>query len=109
MNTKIITALLAGLATLAGAAQVATPRPGTERVRSQHQQQRIGQGIQSGQLTGREAGHLENREASIHHEKQSMRAADGGHLTRSDRRTLNRRQNRTSAAIARDKHNARVR
>jgi hypothetical protein len=83
--------------------QVATPPPGTEAARSQNQQQRIGQGIQSGQLTGREAGNLENREASIHNEKQNMRAADNGHLTRSDRRTLNRRQNRSSAAIARDK------
>jgi hypothetical protein len=75
----------------------------------QNQEQRISQGVQSGQLTGREANHLENREASIQNETQNMRAANGGHLTRSDRRTLNRQQNRTSAAIARDKHNARVR
>jgi hypothetical protein len=109
MNAKLITAFFGGLLTVASSAQVATPPPGTEGARSQNQQQRIGQGIQSGQLTGREAGNLENREASIHNEKQNMRAADDGHLTRSDRRTLNRRQNRTSAAIARDKHNARVR
>lgn len=109
MSTKIITAFVVGFVTLAGSAQVAAPPPGTEGARSQNQQQRIGQGIQSGQLTASEAGHLENREASIHNEKQNMRAADGGHLTKSDRRKLNRRQNRTSAAIAKDKHNAQVR
>jgi len=109
MSAKIITALFVGLLSVAGSAQVATPRPGTEGARSQNQEQRISQGVQSGQLTGREANHLENREASIQNEKQNMQAANGGHLTMSDRRTLNRQQNRTSAAIARDKHNARVR
>ncbi len=109
----------AKLAALLGAALISTtistttfaqtPAPGTAYTRSQNQQQRIAQGVGSGQLTGRETNHLEHREASIHSEKQSMRAADDGHLTSRDRRVLNRRQNRTSAAIARDKHNASVR
>jgi hypothetical protein len=36
-----------------------------------------------------------------------MRARDNGHLTRRDRRILSRQQNRESARIYRDKHNAR--
>src|SRR5258708_18307612 len=109
MSAKIITALFVGLLSVAGSAQVATPPPGTEGARSQNQEQRISHGVQSGQLTGREANHLQNREASIRNEKQNMRAANGAHPTRSDRRTLNRQQNRTSAAIATDEHNAPVR
>jgi hypothetical protein len=38
-----------------------------------------------------------------------MRARDGGQLTAHDRTVLNNRLNRTSNAIYRDKHNARVR
>jgi hypothetical protein len=34
-----------------------------------------------------------------------MRAADRGHLNHADRVVLNRRLNRTSRAIYRDKHN----
>jgi hypothetical protein len=71
MSAKIITALFVGLLTVAGSAQVAIPPPGTEAARSQNQQQRIGQGVQSGQLTGREASHLENREASIQNENKT--------------------------------------
>jgi hypothetical protein len=37
-----------------------------------------------------------------------MRRADNGHLTRADRAALNRRQNRVSRSIYRDKHNPRV-
>jgi hypothetical protein len=37
------------------------------------------------------------------------RAANGGHLTPGERARVNRQQDRASAAIARDKHNGRVR
>jgi hypothetical protein len=77
--------------------------------RQENQQDRIGQGVRSGQLTAHETARLERREASIHREERNMRRADNGHLSRADRAALTRRQNRTSHAIYRDKHNARVR
>jgi hypothetical protein len=70
------------------------------------QQDRIAQGIRSGQLTPRETAHLESREASINREERNMRRTDGGHLTAGDRAALTARQNRVSHAIYRDKHNA---
>lgn len=73
------------------------------------QQGRIAQGVHSGQLTARETGNLEGREASINREEHAMRRADNGRLTPGDRAALNRRQNRVSRSIYRDKHNARVR
>ena len=70
------------------------------------QQGRIAQGVRNGQLTPRETGNLEGREASINHEEHAMRRADNGRLTHADRAALTRRQNRVSRSIYRDKHNA---
>ena len=74
--------------------------------RRENQQDRVAQGVRSGQLTARETAHLERREASIGREERHMRAADGGRLNRADRVALNHRLNRTSRSIYRDKHNA---
>jgi hypothetical protein len=75
--------------------------------RAENQQDRIGQGIQSGQLTAGEAAHLESNEAKINKEVRNDRAANGGKLTPQERAQVNRQQNRTSRQIYRDKHNAR--
>jgi WXXGXW repeat (2 copies) len=73
-----------------------------------NQQGRIAQGERSGQLTPRETGHLENREANIHNEVHNDRAANGGRLTQQERQQVNRQQNNTSRAVYRDKHNERT-
>ena len=75
------------------------------RGREFHQQGRIGQGLQSGQLTAGEAGRLENREARINASRRADLAANGGHLTSGEYRSLNRRENAASARIFEDKHN----
>lgn len=75
--------------------------------RNDYQQDRIAQGVRSGQLTAHETRNLEGREASINREEHAMRRADSGHLTHADRVALTRRQNRVSRSIYRDKHNAR--
>jgi len=77
--------------------------------RKENQQDRIAQGVRSGQLTPRETSHLEHQEAAINHEERAMRAQDNGHLTAADRRLINKQQNAESKRIYRDKHNARVR
>jgi hypothetical protein len=102
----LATAALCTLLTGAGFAQV-TGR--TIQQRKNHQQERIGQGVRSGQLTAREKGHLERREASVNRQEHAMRRADGGRLTAHDKAVLTRRQNRISRSIYKDKHNARVR
>ncbi|HEV2280645.1 MAG TPA: hypothetical protein VGS02_20880 [Acidobacteriaceae bacterium] len=75
--------------------------------RKENQQDRVAQGVKSGQLTAGETRNLERREASINREEHAMRRADNGHLTRADRAALTHRQNRVSHSIYRDKHNAR--
>jgi len=76
--------------------------------RQQNQQQRIAQGVKSGQLTAGETARLENRESAINHEVHADRAANGGKLTGAEKAQVNHQQNRTSGAIYADKHNARV-
>ena len=75
--------------------------------RQENQQDRIAQGIKSGQLTSGEAAHLENREAKINQEVHNDRQANGGKLTSQERKQVNRQQDRVSRQIYRDKHNGR--
>ena len=77
--------------------------------RQRNQQERIGQGIKSGQMTSREAAHTEGREAAVNHEIARDRAANGGTLTAGERARVNRQDNRNSRAIYNKKHNGRVR
>lgn len=108
MNARHIlaTATLCTLLTGAGFAQVTGQ---TIQERKNNQQERIDQGVRSGQLTAHETRNLERREASVNREEHAMRRADGGHLTAQDKAALTRRQNNISRSIYKDKHNAQVR
>lgn len=77
--------------------------------RKENQQQRIGQGVESGRLTARETANLENKETRLNRETRDMREDNGGKLTARDRAQINRQQNRLSRNIYRDKHNGRTR
>ena len=75
--------------------------------RKENQQDRIAQGIKSGQLTAGEAAHLEHNQAKINQEVHADRQANGGKLTAQEKAQVNRQQNRQSHQIYRDKHNNR--
>jgi hypothetical protein len=87
------------------AQQHAASHPITERDRAANQQQRIGNGVKSGQLTARATGNLENREAGINHQAAVDRAANGGRLTPQEHQQINQRQNNVSQSIRNDTHN----
>jgi len=80
--------------------------PPTIQQRKENQQDRIANGVQSGQLTAGETKNLETKEAGLNHEEHTMRSEDDGHLTAADRTTLNNQQNHLSNNIYGDKHNA---
>ncbi len=86
--------------------QTSAPPPGTAAERKVNQQDRIANGVDSGQLTAGETKQLEHREANVNRNERQMRAADAGHLTGADRTQLNRQQNRVSGQIYQDKHNS---
>jgi len=86
------------------AAQSATTP--TVNDRRENQQDRIANGVQSGQLTAGETKNLESREANLNREIKDDRSANGGKLTPQERQQVNHQQNNLSKSIYNDKHNA---
>jgi len=76
--------------------------------RKENQQDRIANGVQSGQLTAGETANLEKKESALNKEENRMKKRDDGNLTATDKTRLSRQQNRLSRNIYRDKHNGRV-
>jgi len=89
-------------------AQSAPEREGRIQQRKENQQDRIAQGVGSGQLTAGETANLEHKETKLNREIHNDRSANGGTLTPQERRQVNRQQNRLSKNIYRDKHNNRT-
>jgi hypothetical protein len=88
-------------------APAATPAPKpTIAQRKENQQDRIAQGVKSGQLTAGETANLETKEAAINGETKADRAANGGKLTAAEKKQINGQQNQVSKQIYADKHNA---
>ena len=85
-----------------------TPTSKTINQRKENQQDRIGQGIQSGQLTAGEASKLETKESDLNKEERLMRTEDNGKLTSADKNALTQQQNQLSNRIYKDKHNGAV-
>lgn len=106
----LISSVVAGAFALAlslpdvAAAQDRTPHL---NARQENQQDRIQQGVKSGQLTRGEAQRLETREGRLQANKLEDKAR--GPLTAKERSQLNRQANRDSRAIYRLKHNNKVR
>ena len=104
MSAALAALTLPGLAQSADANGQVTSQ--TIQQRKDNQQDRIANGVQSGQLTAGETKNLETKEADINHEESNMRSEDDGHLTAADKTKLNNQQNHLSNQIYDDKHNA---
>jgi hypothetical protein len=91
---------------LLATAPVFAAGPATSEVvqRDVNQQQRIEQGLQSGQLSTKEAGQLETREKRI--DRVEAHDLKDGKLSPGETAQINRMENRSSAQIYKDKHNA---
>lgn len=72
--------------------------------RQKEQQERIAQGVKSGELTARETVRLEREQVKLQREKHDMREDNGGTLTNREKVKLNNQQNRLSRQIYRQKH-----
>lgn len=96
--------LVAGAGLLAGSGTVLASEADMPRVdqRQAHQQQRIRDGVASGELTRREAHGLVHQQIHIHRAEQ--RATSDGDVTRNEQARLHLMQDRASHRIARQKH-----
>ena len=75
--------------------------------RNINQQKRIEQGVQSGQLTNREAGRLERGQANV--DRREARAGADGHVGRAEPRGIQTAENRQSRRVFSQKHDAQTR
>ena len=74
-----------------------------DQQRDVNQQERIEQGLQSGQLSTKEAGQLERGQQRI--DRMQARDLKNGSISPAEQARLNAAQNKESAAIYADKHN----
>lgn len=98
------------LVLVAGAASAQTPATSaTPRVdqRQANQEQRIDQGVASGELNRREAHRLNHQQNRIN--RAENRAKADGVVTATERRTLERKQDRASRNIAHQKRDGQKR
>jgi hypothetical protein len=104
---KVVLSLLSGVVLCAALAPVtsmaAAQQTANQRLENQHD--RINQGIKSGELTRKEAGHLEAKDARIKNNERFDRRKDNGKLRPAQRASLNKQLNHASRDIYRDKHN----
>jgi hypothetical protein len=102
MKTTAITLQLVAMSVLTTAAWAQTPAE-QDQQRNVNQQQRIEQGLQSGQLSTKEAGSLERQEKHV----DNMEAHDlkNGSMSAGEQARLNAAQNKVSGDVSADKHN----
>ena len=98
-----IAALISAAVIAPAAAQTATP--GVDK-RQANQEARIQQGVQSGQLTAKEAAKLEKGQAKIQ-AKETKAKADGV-VTAKERAKLAKAQKKQSKKIYKEKHDKQV-
>jgi hypothetical protein len=84
------------------------PRVNQVNQREKNQQNRIANGVKSGQLTPGETKRLERGEQRLKTNEKKNMAKDNGHLTKQDQRQLNKEANHMSKRIDKDKHNAKT-
>ncbi|MFA4969982.1 MAG: hypothetical protein WC540_10170 [Sulfuritalea sp.] len=97
-TSSLLVAVLAAFA-LPVLAQTNTPNVDQ---RQANQQQRIDQGVKSGELTAREAARMEKDQQRI--QKMEDKAKADGKVTPKERERLQKAQNIESKKIAREKH-----
>ena len=85
----------------------ATDQYGNNQVgaRRDNQQQRIANGIRSGQMSPSETAKAERTQQNINQNVNADRQANGGRLTPQERTNVNREQNAASRQISNEKHN----
>lgn len=104
MNTTRPSLILIALVAMASSSAFAQSAANEFVERNVNQQQRIEQGLQSGQLNTREAGRLEREEGRV--ERMEANAMKDGRVTPNEASRINQAQNRVSNDIYREKHDA---
>src|SRR4051812_22393449 len=100
-KTNVLAGLGLALVVVAGTAAAGTPR---YDARQAHQQQRIVNGVQSGELNMRETRRL--AAGQVHLDRVERRAKADGEVTARERAHMQHEENQQSRRIYRQKHDA---
>jgi hypothetical protein len=103
---KKIALITAIAATFTSGLVLAETRAEIDTQRNVNQQKRIEQGLQSGELTTREAGQLERQQEHV--DKVETRAMRDGSIGVGEQAHIDATQDRASHAIAHQKHDAQI-
>jgi hypothetical protein len=103
MNLSKLTLVALATSVLSTAAWAQTTAE-QDQQRDVNQQERIEQGLKSGELSTREAGSLERDEQHV--DRMEAKDLKNGSINPAEQARLNAAQNKTSNAIYNDKHNA---
>jgi hypothetical protein len=110
MSRAITCIVLVGSMGLTAAAQAQTfpqthPRRAEVNGRLGDQNARITRGVRDGRLSHQQAHRLRADDRSIRTEERADASVNGGHITRSEKRQINQRENANSAAIQGERRN----
>ena len=95
---RLLTLVTIGMFVVSGAAFADQAKK-----REKRQQQRINEGVKSGELTKKETLKIEKKEAQLHREIKKDRK-DGGGLTPKERAKIDAKQDKLSKKIYKQKH-----
>lgn len=110
LTSLALTALIGSGGTAIAQSAPGVPDPGHPRVnevqqRIDNQQSRVDKGISDGQINAKQAAH---DDAKLGREQNSLNqdeAKNGGHITKGEQKNLNKRLNKGSKQIYRQRHN----
>ncbi len=98
-------AMLVSLAAVAGTASAETtwqknhPRRTQVNHRLANQDSRIHQDVKDGTLTKAQAASLHHEDHQVRQEERAMASQNGGHITKSEQKVLNKQENNISGQI----------
>jgi hypothetical protein len=114
MNKPKLTLTCLALTVLIGsgtaiAQNAGVPDPGHPRInevqqRIDNQQNRVDRGISDGQINAKQAAHDDAKLSREQHSLNRDEAKNGGHITKAEQRNLNKRLNKGSGQIYRQRH-----
>ena len=104
IGVALVVCLMTSAAALAGDWKEDHPRRAEVNSRLSRQNQRINEGVATGQLTKNQARQLHAEDHAIRQQERAEAAANGGHITKGEQRQLNREENRVSGQIYQEKH-----
>jgi hypothetical protein len=105
-----LTVLIGSAGTAMAQSAPGVPDPGHPRVnevqqRIDNQENRVDRGIADGQINGKQAAHDDSKLAREQKSLNQDEAKNGGHITKGEQNNLNKRLNKGSRQIYRQRHN----